>query len=365
METSLELHPSGARLLARPLTETERSWLKALVITAGSVVFFGIVYLIELRLGRWNPRIRLVRDPAGAAMVFLGISHFLVALFFTATSKSMRSARARGSFAGMLALGAGICALYARLEQASAFLATAFFAAYFLAHDFRDQVFFYFTNRDSVDRTDRAALESVLFWTPFLFGAAAAAAIAVPASRLFPDGSFMRDGILKMEGPALFLFPALAILLVVFAVTRLRRLAGLGPEKSLLLHLRMHRPIYAVFAGSILVLLLGVALRATGSFTRLIVLMHVASWYVFSIRQIESRAGSGSKASSTIAWLKTTLPGFRLIHIGSAAALVIVAFFWAYPFRNDPSFVPAYALLEPDHFAYWTILHVTVSFRAR
>ncbi len=67
------------------------------------------------------------------------------------------------------------------------------------------------------------------------------------------------------------------------------------------------------------------------------------------------------------AWsaLRNTTAGFRLLHLGSAAVLILVGLVWAYGFNNDPKIVPLELLFNPDNFRFWTILHVTVSFSSR
>ena len=103
---------------------------------------------MELDLGRWNPALRLVLNPAETSMRYLGFSHFLVAFLFLSTSKKMRTPRSWLEFSAALAVGAVLCLGYTQVRLWSPAVATILFFLYFLVHDFRDQVFFYFSNGD-------------------------------------------------------------------------------------------------------------------------------------------------------------------------------------------------------------------------
>jgi len=62
----------------------------------------------------------------------IAVPHFLIALLFTASSRRLRSARHLARFLGLLALGVGLCFLYARLGGRAAPLPGALFLGYFL-----------------------------------------------------------------------------------------------------------------------------------------------------------------------------------------------------------------------------------------
>ena len=157
----------GPGRMARPMTETERNWVFSTLLLIGCIALFGGLYAAEMQTGRWKESLRLVGHPAETTMRVLGISHFLVALFYTFTSRSMRSSGSRLSLGGMLLLGGVLCWGFAWLRAFSPLVASGFFIGYFLVHDFRDQVFFYFRNKDARP-DDRQALAGVLFWSPFL-----------------------------------------------------------------------------------------------------------------------------------------------------------------------------------------------------
>lgn len=345
----------------RPVTATERNWARAAAIFLGSLAVFGAIYAIEMDLGRWNRDIRLVRDPAQASMHFLGISHFLVAVLYSVTSKRMRSVRSWARFGLMLGVGALLCVGYARLYAASALAAGICFFTYFLVHDLRDQVFFYFSNGDAPEAGDPPGLARVLGWCPFLV-TGALAAVAIPAVLLgLPVGGPLRPQVSSF--PAWFLWP-LAVLpapLVTIVAMRLSRVWRRGGFGTVSGFVRANRPILLVFAATALNLLLGAFL---GWGAHGIVIMHVVTWYVFIMTQF-ARRPPAARPPRGWRWVRDTPTGFNLLHVGSVLLLIAAGAVWAYGFRNDPSLTPLWVLLNGDNFRYWTILHVTVSFGSR
>ncbi len=352
----------GLTALRRPLTVTERSWLRAAGILVGSVAIFVAAYAIELDLGRWNRAIRFVSDPSETTMRYLGISHFLVAFLFMSTSKKMRGLRPWAIFAGLLAAGIVICRGYGRLLAFSPLLAGIVFFGYFLVHDFRDQVFFYFANGDAPETRDPQALAKILFRAPFLIvGALASGPIAVLAfdPNLFrPIVPDLTDPVAAMPDVvrwAIGVLPATVVVAASLSLRREWRRQNLGPVGGFL---RVHRPVLTVLGGTFLVLAAGLSAGRAHP----IVILHVAAWYVFSVRMLKKQpAPAPPPRRSTWQWLRSTPAGFRLLHVGSFALLVAAGVVWAYGFRNDASFGPLRMLLGKDSFPYWTILHVTVS----
>ena len=70
-------------------------------------------------------------------------------------------------------------------------------------------------------------------------------------------------------------------------------------------------------------------------------------------------------APLTWRWVRATPTGFRWLHLGLLAAVIVAAIVWAYGFRNDASLTAMDVVLSRDAFPYWTIMHVTVSWVPR
>lgn len=349
----------------RPLTVTERSWLGALLILVGSVAAFGSAYALELELGRWNRAIRFVSDPSETPMRYLGISHFLVAFLFIFTSRKMRGFQPWTVFAALFFAGIVVCAGYSRLLAFSPLLAGVVFFGYFLVHDFRDQVFFYFVNGDARESGDSRALAKILVQAPLLVLAGLASVLVALVvidlelvGRIAPPLGVAVAAMPDSVRWALGVIPASA---VVAAALRLRREWRRQKLGSIAGFVRRHRPVFAVLAGSLLVLAVGLTAGRAHS----IVILHVAGWYVFSLRMLRERRSAPEPRPLTWNWLRSTPSGFNVVHVGSAALLVVAGLVWAFGFRNDPSMLPFRLLLDRDGFAYWTIIHVTVSLAPR
>jgi hypothetical protein len=342
---------------ARALTETERNWLLAALILLGSLVLFGIIYAVELDSGRWNADLRLVMNPAEASMRYLGISHFLVAFLFLTTSKKMRAPRPWLAFAVALGIGTVLCLAYARVKVWSPVVATMLFFGYFVVHDFRDQVFFYFSNGDAPAAPDRKGLGALLFRTPFLVLAVLVAGVAALMASGALDIAWLGAAIAAWPPAArwaLGLLPAAGAALLISRYRELWRRENLGKVGDFA---RANRPILAVLAAALLILI------AQKGFA--IVTLHVTCWYIFALHQLRKRPATPAPKRFSWSWLRATPAGFNVLHIGSVVLLVAVGAVWAYGFRNDPTIAPLRILLDPASFQYWTIVHVTASFSGR
>jgi hypothetical protein len=323
----------------RTLTTTERNWLVSVAIVGGALAFFAVIYLIELRIGRWNSDIRLVRNPAHAAMRYLGTAHFLVAFFYMLTSRQMRSMAMQVRLAIGVLIAVALCVVYSRLQSVLPVAAIAMFIGYFMVHDFRDQVYFFFANGDGPGEGDKR-LRSMLFGLPLLAVSLVFLIAATVATR-FHLGVF--------ESDALVVVSAIFVVVSIAAVIRgWRARASRGTID--------YRPLIIVFTGTAAVLASSVAMKVEG---HVIVTLHVATWYVFTLQQLRERPAA---AAGLLDRLRNTTAGFNLLHVGTAIVLLIAGGIWAYAFRNDPSSRGFWILLDRHNFYLWTIAHVTISF---
>ena len=343
-------------------TETERNWLLSAVVVVASIALFAAIHRAEIRAGRWNPDVRIVRDPAGTAMGCLGIAHFLIAFVFTASSRRMKSGRAWGRYALLAAAGTLLCLGYARLGLAAPFAAELLFFAYFFVHESRDEVFFYFVNGDGPAAARGTPTEAALVRVPLILAGAIVAVLTL-AIDMFGEGtSWIREEVEALPEAvrwSLGAGPSVVVLVAALVFVRRWRRAGLG---SLRAFVRAHAPILRVFAASFTILAVGFAL---GWRAHTIVLLHVAAWFVFSVRQLQKRPVKPRPAPGTWSWLRATPIGFTVLHAGLAAVLLAAAAVWAYAFRHDPRLLAFRLFLDQKSFAYWTIVHVSVSFMPR
>jgi hypothetical protein len=342
----------------RGLTPTERNGVQTALILLGSILFFAAIRAVERGLGRWEPDVRVVPDPAETTMRYLGQAHFLMAYLFTATSRRMKSARPWGRFALLFVLGLLFCASVSFARSWAPFAGTVLVYTYFLLHEFRDQSFFYFTNGDAPAGTDRPALRKAILSVPWLAVGAVAAVLSAAAALGLPAGAEIRDFMGRLTPAARWavgLAPALAVTIGTAVFFRHLRKEGLGSLRDLL---RTHRPVFFVYAGSLTILLVGGFL---GWRLHTIVIFHVVSWYVFSVHLMRARLPAAPPRKGGWAWLRSTPSGFTLLHAGIAVALLAGGVVWAYALENAEGAGALWLLLDSGNFQYWTILHVTVS----
>jgi hypothetical protein len=347
----------------RPLTTTERNWLWALAIVVGSALVFGAVLALEKSAGFSDKRTRLVWDASETSMRFLALSHFLVALVFTTTSRRMRSPSAWGIFLGLAGLGTLLCVGFARIGGIEAPLAAVLFYAYFLVHEFRDQVGFYRMNGDAPAGGDAQTMLRDLLVFPAL-------AFAVIGAVFTFAGAFEIGGARRFAGAFGDLAPLArqaigvgALVAVAALLYWAKRRYARRPEGGLGGFVATHRPIFLVFGGIVAVLFAGILV--TGRVYS-IVTLHVTAWYVFYVHVLRSKPRPGpAPRPGSWAWMRGTAAGFNFVHLGIAALVIGAGAYWAYATGNDAGHSALRVLLSKEGFPYWTIMHVTVSFLPR
>lgn len=361
----MDATPAAPHAISRkPLTETERNWLVALAIVIGGSLLTAVVLAIEKQVTGAPRAERLIWNAEETFMRFLTLPHFLIAILFMTTSRGMRTARSWGWLVGLTVLGVGLCVLFHRAGARAAYLPNALFLGYFLIHEFRDQAFFYRVNGDApkeatTDRTRRhlllvPMLGLALIFAAFLFGAA----FRIGGTRRYTESVYGAMGP-ELRGA----LGALALLLVIGAIHWTRRTWDRTYEGGALGFIRKHRPLFFVFGGILVVLVLDILLNGRAY---AIVTLHVAAWFVFVTRGMARRpAPDPAPRSGSWAWIRSTRSGFLWLHHGLFLLIVIAAAVWAYGFQNSPDQQALWTVLSKDAFPYWTIMHVTISFVPR
>jgi len=339
------------------LTVTERNWLVSVGIVAGSVLVFHLIALVE---GYWAPAARLVRHPMETSMRCIALPHFIIAMLFTLSSQKMRSNRNKLRYVGLFLIGAGLCFGHASLGGPSAAVPSALFLVYFLAHEFRDEAFFYVANGDAPPDTDTKWLQKRILIGP-AFGLTFFAAGALGAGVLGMGRLKEYFGPLAtLPVAARLMVAALPVavptLLAVFLVRRARR-AGRGTL------LRRFPPLSRVAIGILAIVLLDSAIYQR---TYAIVSLHVCAWFVFILYQFNNRpAPDPVPPRFTWTWMRTTKAGFVFLHVGLILLVTAGAAVWAYQFGNGRTPSVFWIALSREAFPYWTIIHITTSFLPR
>lgn len=359
MSTVEEVLPTRT---GRPLSTTEKNWLLGLAVAVGLVALFTLVAWLER--DQADRKARFVWDASETSTRFLAIAHTVVATVFLLTSKRMKGAKGATWFSGLTALGIALClgfwALGGKKEHNP--IGYFFFYTYFLAHEIRDELFFYRVNGDVPKGDSDASLRSLWLAPLVAFGVIAATFVAGAA---FGIGGARRyaSAIEDWTSAARIALGVLVILVTAGLLgVASRRYGRLHPGgwRALVSH---HRPIFVVFAMIYLLLMVGIA--ATGKLYA-IVAVHVAIWYVFTLRQLLSRpAPSPRPRPFTWTWVRTTAAGFNAFHLGVLALVVSGAVYRALALQNAP--VPEWLswAVSKESFPYWTLMHVTWSWVPR
>jgi len=287
----------------------------------------------------------------------------VVAAVLQNTSRRMRAPRGWAWFAGLTALGVEICLAFKALGGLDALVPAVLFYAYFLAHEIRDELFFYRVNGDAPAGDRDAAAVRALWTIPVVASAPVLAGILATAA-------FGLGGPKKLQAMLAGLDPAVRVALVAGAVVlaalavvvTYRRLRRFAPDGFASL-VRRHRPLMVVFALIYATLVVGVAL--TGR-VYAIVAIHVCIWYVFTLRQLKQRpAPVPAPKPFTWAWVRATPAGFRTFHLAVFALVVGLAVWRTLAFGNAPEPQALAVLTSKEAFPYWTLLHVTWSWVPR
>ena len=343
------------------LTVTERNWLVALLLViASNVLFWVFVRLEEMAGYNWS-HYRVVLAPSETSMRFFAQAHYLVAFLYMITSSRMRRLSSWAGLLGLTVVAWFLCVGFYKLGGIEAPLGAILFYVYFLGHDFRDQVVFYQANGDSPPGEDPKRTNRDILGAPAL-------AFAFLAAFFVFGGAFEIGGAKRYAKPFAHLPDPLAwaigigtVLLAIALAVALKRHYDRRYENGMTGFLQGHRPIFFVFAGIVLALFGGLALTGRGY---AIISLHVMGWFVFYHRMLGLRPQSAAAPRRlSWKWMRTTPAGFTFVHVTVVVLIVLAAAYWAYLGNNSKYRHPwFYVFLSREAFAYWTILHITLSF---
>ena len=360
-------------------TPTVRLWVSnfhwSVVLVLGAVAIQALeVYAFELPKHR-----RLVRDAPEFAMRVAGLSHFVVALFFLLTGSRARGGAAWARLGALSLGGAGVCVAFAWLGGPANPLCLAGFYVIFMAHAFRDEGFFH---REHLASTATSHSDSNRLWLQTI-AVAVLATIVVPVYvyvafaasdpagnawlAAFPIKAGEREmsmirALLPGSWSATEIFAMFGLPFALVAAAAAIPVATTGPAW------RAHMPLLKVLALSTALVVLGGLVG--GVPLRLVILMHFVAWFRFTTARLQraERLRPAGVTMSVTAWLRGTVHGFRVLHLGAAAvflALIAVNHYLvsAPPLHSLAAHVPNSVALffGAAAFFYWTIAHVALS----
>ncbi len=331
----------------------------AFVLTVGICFVFWLGHYFEREILNRHPgEIRFIREATEAAMRYITIPHIIIAFLFMVSAAKNRTRTKRIWTAGLLLLGAGLCAAYhVGGAKANVVLMVSVYL-YFLVHELRDEVMFYHVLGDAPPVSDRRVFRNMVrAWIGVLvFFSAAFVWFGVPLGLVSKySGLNFSAWPMAARGAAAagpFLLGLVAVWII---LQRYARLLGYKDADELL---RTHAPMFRVSLGVLGVL--GLSLLVTERAYSLI-LFHVAGWYVFAGYQLR-RYPPKTPPQGLWPWMRTTFQGFRVLHVGMAVVLMAIGLVWTLGLDQTPYLA---WLLAPESFLYWTIMHITISFVPR
>lgn len=376
--------PATTSTLVARLGVTRGNFVRAAFWTAVIVFFFWCAYKLERDiLGRHPGDVRFIREASEAAMRYITIPHIIIGFLFLVSSRNNRNVRSRVWTAGLLLLGVMLCGLYYGGGGRTDLVLSVGVYFYFLVHELRDEAMFYTVLGEAAPIPDRAVFKRFVRWMIALIVGSMVALVLAPAPFGFyvPRLTMSETGLASlglaatawfdgsMPLPAKCALAALPVLLVavgyVYVFRKYARAMGYTAVRPFV---EQHSRLFFVMFG--LAAVLGLVILLTQRFYALI-LFHVVAWYIFASHQLgrQQRQAGAPPSSSTVAkpggwwlWMRTTLPGFRVLHVGMAVVLMAIGLIWN--LGMDQSSALAW-LLAPESFLYWTIMHITVSFVPR
>ncbi|GMU34786.1 MAG: hypothetical protein AMXMBFR20_26580 [Planctomycetia bacterium] len=353
---------------------TRWNFIKAALGTAAIVFIFWTAYKFERDyLNRHPADIRYIREASEAAMRYITIPHIIIGFLFLVSSKNNKNVRSRIWTVALLILGGILCALYYRGGGRTDLVLSVGVYFYFLVHELRDEAMFYTVLGEAAPIPDKKLFKGFVRWMVLLIVCSLLAFVLAAA----PTGFYVRKmtasdtglASLGLAGTAWFdgsmstpmkIFAGAFPLLVVaagytYVLRRYSRAFGYDSVRSFM---QAYDKFFFVMFGVAAVL--GLVIVLTQRFYALI-LFHVVAWYVFASYQY-SRNPPKETPKSWWQWMRTTPKGFKTLHIGMAAILMVIGLVWTIGLNLHPSLD---WLLAPESFLYWTIMHITVSFVPR
>jgi len=352
-----------SRVAAVPVSVAERHFRRAMLYTALIVLVFWCGWKVERDVLHRHPGdIRYIREASEAAMRYITIPHILIGFFFMVSSPKNQTRRKRAWVVALLLAGVGLCLVYWKGGAKTNVLLYAGVYYYFLIHELRDEAMFYDVLGGGASIRDRAVFRNMVRALIALITLAIAAfawslvPFGVFDSKVAAGGAWL-DGSLPMglkiamaAGPLLVVAVAFVVALRHYAVRQ--GYAGAG------VLLRAHAPLFRVMGGVACVL--GLSLLLTQRPYSLI-LFHVVAWYIFAAYQFTRHPPKAAPRNVWL-WMRTTVRGFKTLHIGMVVILMAIGLVWTLWLGRAPALT---WLLAPESFLYWTIMHITVSFVPR
>ncbi len=351
--------PTERLPLWRPISTTERNWGLALLLTAAFVGVLWLASQAERYAGVADRRTGFVWNASEASARILAVTHTIVATAFLLTSRQVRSRRGVSWLAALAALSVAVCLGWSALVDWSPALSAVLFTGYFIAHDVRDEAFFYDANGDVARAPPANPARPALV----VFGAVLLGTLGLAVTLGIGGGKRLMGPLADARLPIRIALAAAVVALLAAATRSLLRRDGIRTPEDWRAYVGAHRPIAVAYALVYAVILFSPMVTDR---IYLVVSVHIVLWWVFAARLLHAaKRPDPAPRPLSWRWFRTTPTGFHLLHAAVLALVVVAGAVWAFRYANDRSETALRVLAGKKSFYYWTLVHVTLSWIPR
>jgi len=317
-------------------------WCVLLAIGVGCVL-----YAIEAAM-QGSER-RFVENPADVMTRAVGLAHFSIGWLFMLTSPRLRNRAALTRLTFWTAFGACFCAIFAWGGDKNPWLTMAFYSFFFI-HEACDEAHL-FRHSGELPRDTPGVdpfLRSIAWTMSFTFVAFLASG-QILRGAVIGHPAIMRD----VPGEWLLLGWLLISCIALASFTHTLRLAR-SLYGSMSEAVTLYQPLFAVYAGLLIILILGSMLGSIGP--NLVILLHGMTWLVYSYRRLRE---SNAPVTGVWSWVRNSPNGFLTLHL-VVIALALLLFGMRTHVWERTGFVCD--LVSRAWFPYWSIMHIAIAF---
>jgi len=306
------------------------------------------LYAIETLLLRREHR--FVENPADTMTRAIGLAHFSIGWLFLFTSPRVRNRAALGRLAFWTLFGIAFCWLFAWGGADRNPLCLMAFYSFFFIHEAWDEAHLFRNSGEAPSDSPNAErfLRSVCWCMSFTL-------MFLLASGQILRGHFLGRSAMLQEMPTEWLVGgwALVTFLSVYSLLSAMRLARetFGSVREAIV---LYQPLLAVYAGLIVILILGSLFGSIGA--NLVIMLHGMTWLVHTLRKLNAQP---TQATGVWSWLRGTPTGFLSLHL---VVITFSLFLFAMRTHVWERTGIVCDLVSKTWFPYWAIMHIAMAF---
>lgn len=305
------------------------------------------IYAVETLL--FHSERRFVENPADTMTRAIGLAHFSIGWLFLFTSRRLRSRAAIGRLTFWTLFGVAFCWLFAWGGADRNPLCLMVFYGFFFIHEAFDEAFLFGQSGELPAKTPEVErfLRSLAWSMSFLL-------ITLLAAGQILRGHFLGRSAMLQELPTEWLVAAwciAALLTLGFVVSTIRLALAHGSFAETAL---LYQPLFAVYAGLILILSVGSLFGSVGA--NLVIMLHGMTWLVQTLRKLNEHH---EPATGVWSWLRGTPAGFLTLHVAVIGLSLCLFAMRSHVWERTGIVCD---LVSKTWFPYWAIMHIATAF---